>query len=151
MHILDNRSLCCYSIDSVLFLVWFSTFARILGFYGVTCSYSSRLFLRALDATSASDGHILKCLMQTLTQSFIRSYALVGKTCMLPNLILPWNFILFRVPSFILLAMGHPGWCSRAIGVGQAGPAAAGPIFGQLNCAKMPYELRRVVQLFLSN
>ena len=26
----------------------------------------------------------------------------------------------------------------RAVG---AGPAAAGPIFGQLTCAKMPYEL----------
>ena len=114
MHMLDNRSLCCYSIDSVLFLVWFSTFASTLGFYGVTCSYSSRLFLCALDATSASDEHTLKCLMQTLAQSFICSYALVGKTCMLPNLILysrllPWNFVLFRVPSFILLAMGHPG------------------------------------------
>ena len=27
---------------------------------------------------------------------------------------------------------------SRAVGAGPAGPAAAGPIFGQLTCAKMP-------------
>ena len=30
---------------------------------------------------------------------------------------------------------------SRAVGAGPAGPAAAGPIFGQLTCTKMPYEL----------
>ena len=28
---------------------------------------------------------------------------------------------------------------SRAVGAGPAGPAAAGPIFGQLTRAKMPY------------
>ena len=38
---------------------------------------------------------------------------------------------------------------SRAVGAGPAGPAAAGPIFGQLTRAIMPYELRRVVQLLL--
>ena len=42
-----------------------------------------------------------------------------------------------------------PASFGRAVGAGPAGPAAAGPIFGQA-CAKMPYELRRVVQLFLS-
>ena len=34
----------------------------------------------------------------------------------------------------------------RAVG---AGPAAAGPIFGQLTCAKMLYEPLSVVQLML--
>ena len=29
----------------------------------------------------------------------------------------------------------------RAVGAGPAGPVAAGPIFGQLTRAKMPYEL----------
>ena len=37
----------------------------------------------------------------------------------------------------------------RAVGAGPAGPAAAGPIFGQLTRAKMPYELWWVVQLLL--
>ena len=39
----------------------------------------------------------------------------------------------------------------RAVGAGPVGPAAAGPIFGPLTRAKMPYELRRVVRLFRSN
>ena len=30
---------------------------------------------------------------------------------------------------------------NRAVGAGPAGPAAAGPIFGQLTRAKIPYEL----------
>ena len=30
---------------------------------------------------------------------------------------------------------------NRAVVAGPAGPAAAGPIFGQLTRAKMPYEL----------
>ena len=34
----------------------------------------------------------------------------------------------------------------RAVGAGPAGPAAAGPIFGQLIRAKMPYELRSVAR-----
>ena len=37
----------------------------------------------------------------------------------------------------------------RAVGAGPAGPAAAGPIFGQLTRVKMPYELWQVVQLLL--
>ena len=37
----------------------------------------------------------------------------------------------------------------RAVGAGPAGPAAAGPIFGQLTRAKMLYELWWVVQLLL--
>ena len=38
----------------------------------------------------------------------------------------------------------------RAVGAGPADPAAAGPIFGQLTRAKMPDELRRVVQLIVA-
>ena len=34
---------------------------------------------------------------------------------------------------------------NRAVGAGPAGPAAAGPIVGQLTRVKMPYELRQVV------
>ena len=41
--------------------------------------------------------------------------------------------------------VGH----DRAVGAGPAGPEAAGPIFGQLTHAKMPYELWWVVQLLL--
>ena len=37
----------------------------------------------------------------------------------------------------------------RAVGAGPAGSAAAGPIFGQPTRAKVPYELRRVVQFLL--
>ena len=37
----------------------------------------------------------------------------------------------------------------RAVGTGPAGPAAAGPIFGQLTHPKVPYELWWVVQLLL--
>ena len=36
----------------------------------------------------------------------------------------------------------HTHTHTRAVGAGPAGPAAAGPIFGQLTRAKMPYELR---------
>ena len=38
---------------------------------------------------------------------------------------------------------------NRAVGAGPAGPAAAGPIFGQLTRAKMPYELWWIVELLL--
>ena len=38
----------------------------------------------------------------------------------------------------------------RTVGAGQEGPAVSGPIFGELTRAKMPYVLRRVVQVFLS-
>ena len=38
----------------------------------------------------------------------------------------------------------------RAVGAGPEGPAASGPIFGELTRAKMPYVLRRVVKFFLS-
>ena len=37
----------------------------------------------------------------------------------------------------------------RAVGAGPAGPAAAGPIFGQLTRTKMQYELWWVVQSLL--
>ena len=37
----------------------------------------------------------------------------------------------------------------RALGTGLAGSAAAGPIFGQPTCAKIPYELRCVVHFLL--
>ena len=43
----------------------------------------------------------------------------------------------------------YNGWKIRAVGAGLAGPAAAGPIFDQLTCAKMPYELWWIVQLLL--
>ena len=42
-----------------------------------------------------------------------------------------------------------PGGIGRAVGAGPAGPAAAGPIFGQLTRAKMPYEVWWAVELLL--
>ena len=39
--------------------------------------------------------------------------------------------------------------CAFTVGTGPAGPAAAGPIFGQPTRANMLYELRRVVQFLL--
>ena len=47
----------------------------------------------------------------------------------------------FSMPNMGLLQQ-----LDRAVG---AGPAAVGPIFGQLTRAKMPYELWWVVQLLL--
>ena len=50
----------------------------------------------------------------------------------------------FSMPNMGLLQQ-----LDRAVGAGPAGPAAVGPIFGQLTRAKMPYELWWVVQLLL--
>ena len=55
------------------------------------------------------------------------------------------TFGLLKLYTFIISVA-----CFRVVEAGLAGPAAAGPIFGQLTHAKMLYELRQVVQLFLS-
>ena len=51
--------------------------------------------------------------------------------------------MVFSIPVFTMSTL------FRAVGAGLAGPAATGPIFGQLTRAKMPYELWRVVQLLM--
>ena len=78
----------------------------------------------------------------------------------LQNFDVAHRYIPMREPSIMFLS-GSQFACTvrlqvvleliiiRAVGADPAGPAAAGPIFGQLTRAKMPYELRWVVQLLL--
>ena len=112
MHMVDNRSLCCYSTwPGFLFIVLFNNFAWSVGFYGVTCSYSSHLLLCTLVATSASDG-----VQNEVSHADINTtggkYMYTPQQLIPSSSLLPWNFILFWVPSFIVAAIGHHGWCN---------------------------------------
>ena len=47
---------------------------------------------------------------------------------------------MYRYWYLTFLGVSNGDLLNRAVGAGPAGPAAAGPIFGQLTRAKMPYR-----------